>query len=820
MKTSCDHERPESGRKQPPFAEPEKEDAGGKEMRRKVWSLHSFDDEAKRVFAVAEAIAEKQEAKELLCSHVFAACVCVEPDTVRKLLGRAVTRLPEKFAPPCEVRNCPVPECGEDGMAFSGELAVLFSEDFDGSAFAIVRDYVPGRRTGVAEIVFALLMEPDGEISDILLENGFANDAALLETLLRENYINNLREFASAAPKERLAAAVTAGEKFEKFMTEALFGQKKAIAEVSAALTDFWHRGKNGKPQVILLLSRAGGGRSFFADRMQRAFVELGLQAKVEPPLDLSGFVHDEGCDPDLLGDAKSYRNARCGKLYDMARGSRRGMMVFEDIQGGARNAKNILRSFAENLAYDKFYEETMMLPFNVLVFTMKISDDQYLFLRKRGDKTIDAKMMNDLFRPSDRDGISEAFDQSAADAGILWQCADNIVLLEQLTAEELEALAGDRIAGISRRLAADYGIELCCDDRKEFIRMLIESEPHELGPGELADILHKAFRGIWRTINRHPGIRRVRISCTGIPEYRHDPSRRIVRGDYLVHSRREEISDDTLELIFDDLRYTQQERIDCGDYRIEHPKGIVFDDIVGLDDVRDELLDALDYITDRDHCTVKVPAPCLDFILPGPPGNGKTSLAIAMGNIADVPVFFAASSIFTDAAKLAAMFRKAEDMAPAIVVLDEFNSIGDSRNPWKRDAINELLAILDGFREKSKLLVLASTNHLEQIEAAFFRSGRFGRQIRIDLPSAKSRELYIRKFEAEFGISLPDDTREAFVEETDRVSIADLRGVLGYALRRSIRTNTTLDAEALNAALSKFTKNDRYADIGFGRGE
>jgi hypothetical protein len=786
-------------------------------MRSKVWTENSFDTEAGKVFAAAEIIAKEQECEELLGGHVFVGCVLRAPETIRKLLGREITRLPEKYELPANSLPCDLPEAGPDGMALSADLAALFLDDSRASALGFARAYKPDRRLGAAELALLLLLEPSEEISDILLENGFPNDAGLLEKLVRENYLDNLRDFSTGSPKDRLAASAAAGEKFEALMQASICGQRKAIAEVSSALTDFWHNGKNGKPLVLLLISKAGGGRSFFARQMQRAFVELGLQNKVEPPLDLSGFVHDSGCDPDLLGDAKSYRNARCGKLYNMANGNRRGMMVFEDIHGGARNAKNILRSFACNQAFDKFHEETLLLPLNVLVFTMKLDDDQYRFIREKNAKGVDAKLLNDLFSTSGDNG--ERNRNAAADTCALWQCADRIVLLEQLPESELAALAEKTIADTAVHLKNDYDIDFRCDDTPRFIRMLIESEPHELGPGELTAHIRKALEGMWRTICRNPGIREVKIACAELPKYTHDPARRIIRGDYLVHSRREEIDGAVFTLAFDGFRYAQQDRIDCGDYRIERPKGIVFDDIVGLDEVRDELLDSLYYITNRDHFGANVPPPCLDFILYGPPGTGKTSLAVALANSANIPVFFAASSIFTDARKLSAMFRKAREMSPAIVVLDEFNSIGDSSNPWKRDAVNELLAILDGVNRKSDLLVLASTNHLEQIEKAFLRAGRFGRQIRIGLPTAKARHTYIRKFEKEFDFSLPDEVRDSFVEDTDNISLADIQGVLGYALRRSVITRRQVDAETLKTALAKFVRENHRPGIGFTRG-
>jgi len=790
-------------------------------MREKVWKVHSFDHEARKIFAAAEVIAKKLNCSKLLCSHVFAACVHVAPETVHKLLGRDITRLPDKFKlNQAELNGLPA-DSGPDGMEFDMELGTVFIEDSRNSAFRIIRDYVPERRIGAAEIAFAILKEPSEETSDILLENDFPNDALLLDSLVRENYLTHILDFVEESPRERLAMTIDTGEKFEKIMRGTLCGQRKVIEAVASELTEFWQHGKNGEPLVLMLLSKSGGGRSFFADRMQAAFVELGLQDRIEIPLDLSGYLSDCGIEADLLGDSRSFRNSKCGKFYNLVQNNRRGMIVFEDIQSGSQNAKNILRSFARNLARDKFYEETLRLPFNVLVFTMKVTDDQYVFLQKNGGKGIDAKLLNKLFRSSDDKNKTPGEIDVAASCASLWQCADRIFLLEQLSENELRTLMDLRLDAVAKRLQSDYGASLEFNDKEGFFRMLVESGTHELAPGEMAEHVQKAFEGLWKLLNRNPGIRRVRISCAELPEYPHEPERRIVRGDYLVHSRHENCTGKCLELVFDGFRYAQQERVDCGKYRIEHPKGISFDDLVGLDDARDELLEALHYITHRDEYGSNIPAPCLDFILYGPPGTGKTSLAVALANIADIPVFFADNAIYTDAGEMKAMFQKAADMAPAIVVLDEFNSIGDSTIICKRDAINELLAFLDGTRCKSKLLVLASTNHLEQIEMAFLRSERFGRQIKIGLPTAEARELFVRKFEEKFGFTLADEVRQSFVEETEHISFADLKGVLGSALRSSIRTGRPVDGEMLKSALSKFVEKDhiRKRGIGFNKG-
>ena len=215
-------------------------------------------------------------------------------------------------------------------------------------------------------------------------------------------------------------------------------------------------------------------------------------------------------------------------------------------ILGGSRHAKNVLRSFAANHAYDKFHEEVMLLPFNILVFTMKVTDDQYRFLMEKSKKGIDAALMNRVFLAEKEDELSQT-DLAAAETACLWQCADRIVLLEQLPDDKLEQLAANRLDAIEKRLDADYGIEFRCGDRDRFIRLLLQSAPHELCPGELADLIDDMFGGLWRTVNRHPELKALELDCAELPEYLHDPARRLIRGDYLAFDRNERIDGEVL---------------------------------------------------------------------------------------------------------------------------------------------------------------------------------------------------------------------------------------------------------------------------------
>ena len=74
--------------------------------------------------------------------------------------------------------------------------------------------------------------------------------------------------------------------------------------------------------------------------------------------------------------------------------------------------------------------------------------------------------MLNELFRSAGDDECNAKMSSIAASSSTLWQCADKIILLEQLTGDELKSLADKRLGEIAKRLNTDYGIELDCNDR------------------------------------------------------------------------------------------------------------------------------------------------------------------------------------------------------------------------------------------------------------------------------------------------------------------------------------------------------------------
>ena len=711
-------------------------------------------------------------ANEVLCVHVFVTLAKEHPEVLRNLLGTEIRRLPKRYAmtPTAMSTETALPE-------WSYELRSLFQDDSPSAPAQLLREYCPRQPYGLFELGYLVVDAPTVEICDILVENNLPNDLNELHRILYRNVLVHLAGNLSDGPHKHLAYTSSLARQFTEFMESHLFGQREAIAQVASALQRFWWMGNQGKPMVFLLLGENGVGITCFQQMMQNAFIQLGLQRRPDVSLEMTSFFDDRVSDSELLGDDPSFRNAKSGKILEMTKGNRRGILAFEEVSKGVGAVRTILRQLAQNESHDRFTNEEMLLPSNVMVLTMSLTHDQYRFLSDC--KKIDSQQLQSMnTSPSSKSEESSA----------LWQVVNEFVLLKPLGHDELLSIINANLGHLEEQLATLGGLRLSFQGKEALMELMLQTTPSRVFPKSLMTVLTQQLNSVCNSLSNYdPLPTEMELACDPLPEYPHDLSRRERRGDYLNFRRVENCVDGKLQIRFTELKYMQQQRIDCGEYTIERPTNISFAELFGVDQAIAELRIALKYITGQlpAGCNAdELTPPDCNFVLYGPPGTGKTSLACAAAREADVPVFFATGRMYRCPGKLGELFRTAQEMAPAIVVLEEFNSIGNSSNVFKRDDLNELLANVGGVNETgAKLLLIATTNHLEQIDPAALRPGRFGRHIRIGLPIAESRRRYALDFAGRHHLVLSEPELDEFVMASEGLSMAHLKAALGKAL-------------------------------------
>lgn len=180
------------------------------------------------------------------------------------------------------------------------------------------------------------------------------------------------------------------------------------------------------------------------------------------------------------------------------------------------------------------------------------------------------------------------------------------------------------------------------------------------------------------------------------------------------------------------------------------------FSDVAGVDEVETELVEVVDYLRNSkkyEKIGAEIPK---GVLLVGPPGTGKTLLARAVAGEANVPFFYISASEFIEmfvglgAARVRDLFKQARERSPAIVFIDEIDSIGQTRSgsaggqmgghQEQEQTLQQLLTEMDGFEPNSGVIIMAASNRPEVLDQALLRPGRFDRQIQVNLPDIHGR--------------------------------------------------------------------------------
>ncbi|MDO8424442.1 MAG: ATP-dependent zinc metalloprotease FtsH, partial [bacterium] len=228
----------------------------------------------------------------------------------------------------------------------------------------------------------------------------------------------------------------------------------------------------------------------------------------------------------------------------------------------------------------------------------------------------------------------------------------------------------------------------------------------------------------------------------------------------------------------------------------------ITFADVAGLKEAKEELAEVVDFLKNpKKYLQIGARIP-KGVLLVGAPGTGKTLLARAIANEANVPFFSIAGSEFIElfvgvgAARTRDLFATAKKVGKAIIFIDEIDSIGRTRgvgvtggHEEREQTLNQILSEMDGFERDDGRIVIAATNRPDVLDPALLRPGRFDRRIVLDLPDINDREDILKIHSRGKPLALNVALREV-AERTPGFSGADLANVVNEAALLAARKN------------------------------
>jgi cell division protease FtsH len=192
--------------------------------------------------------------------------------------------------------------------------------------------------------------------------------------------------------------------------------------------------------------------------------------------------------------------------------------------------------------------------------------------------------------------------------------------------------------------------------------------------------------------------------------------------------------------------------------YDQEQGPKVTFDDVAGIDEAENELVEIVDFLRDPQKYTRLGGTAPKGVLLVGAPGTGKTLLARAVAGEAGVAFFSMSAAEFVEmivgvgAARVRDLFKQAREQAPAIVFIDELDAIGRARgqiafggSSEQEQTLNQILTEMDGFSSREGIIVLAATNQPDVLDKALLRPGRFDRRVVVNLPDKAGREAILK---------------------------------------------------------------------------
>lgn len=217
-----------------------------------------------------------------------------------------------------------------------------------------------------------------------------------------------------------------------------------------------------------------------------------------------------------------------------------------------------------------------------------------------------------------------------------------------------------------------------------------------------------------------------------------------------------------------------------------------LFANVYGYDSVKKELNRIKEWLSDEELLNNKNVMLPRGILLSGRPGCGKTLMLREFADTFDCPKFIIEGKEENTPKEIIDTFAKAREEKFAIIMVDEIDLLISKSSQIERTFQQEL----DGINTKGSILVLATTNHINQMDSALLRPGRFDRKINIGYPDKESRKLIFKKFLSDLNLPLDNVDLDHVAKVCNRCNGAEIKAIVNDAYLRCKKDISTEEIE------------------------
>ncbi|HIP54742.1 MAG TPA: AAA family ATPase [Sulfurimonas autotrophica] len=609
------------------------------------------------------------------------------------------------------------------------------------------------------------------------------------EKIIEDKYAKKLAQEdkeTTIQPSNNIELARTLKEELSK----ELFGQEQAINTVVNSMKNDMSENKKAPKATYLFLGSPATGKTFLAELMSKYLPKYKIMK-----FDMTQYHQQNG--GELYGYPAGWKGYGVGQLTGFVHRNPKAIIVLDAFE----KCDNIIQSnllsifeggqLRDGCGWDKvtdapcsedpdiIYNEenaNYMVDFTQTIFIITTSLGKELYLDNRFKELVkqdyiqaESMILEAIRRERKRDSRSGGWQEAILPELVSRFSQANICLFNKLTYDAYAKIAKKAFLNYKDGFQERYNIDFTIDDNfDDFLKTQILNFAPELDARRIKDKVSTTFFDRVTAHIMDSGIQTSQFSTIKVSlsksctHYLSEEINPLIENETLVKELfRKNITLDLEDTIsskhgvihykISNIKFKQVTKIKdfSEDGLVFDIPNVSFDDIAGHHKAKQRLREVINFFKEPKLLESFNIAPPKGMLLYGPPGTGKTMLAKAFAKEAELPFISTTGLELLDPAKTKQIFSKAKEYAPAIVFIDEIDTIGKrGEENGKEVPINKLLSEMDGFSDTKgeNIFVIAATNFKDNIDSAIIRPGRIEIHIEVNNLDKDAREYFLEK--------------------------------------------------------------------------